>query len=82
VAARRRRRDRYRLAFVPSKFRIGEEPDPFVFEIDLSAVPWQLQDVTADLEATGQAARGAAEAERHATRERAVARSWPSWRDA
>jgi hypothetical protein len=72
-AARRRRRDRYRLAFIPSKFRIGEEPDPFVLEIDLSAEPWQLRDVTADVEAAGQAAQAAEAAERQETRERAVA---------
>jgi hypothetical protein len=65
-AVRRRRRDRYRLAFVPSKYRIGEEPDPFVLELDLAAEPWQLRDVTVDLEAAGQAAVAAAAEERAA----------------
>src|SRR4029453_18018378 len=55
-AARRRRRDRYRLAFIPSKFRIGEEPDPFVLEIDLSTVPREARDVAAHPWARGQAA--------------------------
>jgi Bifunctional DNA primase/polymerase, N-terminal/AAA domain/Primase C terminal 1 (PriCT-1) len=62
-AARRHRRVRYRLAFVASKFRIGEEPDPFVLEVDLASEPWQLREVTADIEQVGQAAC-ASEAER------------------
>ena len=72
-AGRRRRRDTYRLAFIPTKYRIGEEPDPFVFELDLTAEPWTLRDVTADLEAAGQAARAAKDAERQGTREKAAA---------
>src|SRR5262249_43520382 len=32
-ASRRKRRDSYRLALVPSKFRVGEEPEPFAFEV-------------------------------------------------
>ena len=48
-AARRKRRDRYRLALIFSKFRVGEEPDPFVLELDLSQEPWQLRDVTAEI---------------------------------
>jgi hypothetical protein len=55
-AARRQRRDRYRLAFVPSKFRIGEEPAPFIYELNLSSEPWSLRDVTAEVVAAGQAA--------------------------
>jgi hypothetical protein len=65
-AARRRRRETYRLAFVPTKFRLGEAPDPYIVELDLRASPWQYRDVTAEVEADGQAARAAAEAERHA----------------
>ncbi|MDA2934407.1 helicase RepA family protein, partial [Acidobacteria bacterium AH-259-D05] len=45
-ASRRKKRDRYKLAFVPSKFRVGEEPEPFLLEVDLSGTPWGLQDVT------------------------------------
>jgi putative DNA primase/helicase len=74
-AVRRRRRDRYRLAFIPSKFRVGEEPDPFILEIDLSGEPWDLRDVTADLEAAGRAAvetRAADQAERRTTAELAL----------
>jgi hypothetical protein len=64
-ASRRKKRDRYRLALVPSKYRVGEEPDPLALEIDLSAEPWQLRDVTADLMEMGEASqREAAEAAR------------------
>ncbi|MBI3988180.1 MAG: bifunctional DNA primase/polymerase [candidate division NC10 bacterium] len=63
-ATRRKRRSRYRLAFVPSKFRVGEEPDPFILEIDLSAEPWTLRDVTAEVIQAGEAARAQAEQER------------------
>jgi hypothetical protein len=52
-AARRRRRDSYRLAFIPSKFRIGEEPEPFILEIDLSTEPWRIRDVTAEVVEAG-----------------------------
>jgi hypothetical protein len=72
-AVRRKRRDRYRLAFVCSKYRLGEEPEPFLLEIDLGAEPWTLRDVTADLEAAEQAARTAAEAACLATETRGVA---------
>jgi hypothetical protein len=65
-AGRRKRRDHYRLAFIPSKFRVGEEPEPFVFELDLSSEPWQLREVTADLDAAAQAAEEAARQARDA----------------
>lgn len=56
-ASRRKRRDSYRLAFVPSKFRIGEEPDPFVLEIRLAPEPWAVVDVTAGIITTGDTNR-------------------------
>ena len=56
-AARRKRRDTYRLAFVPTKFRIGEEPDPFVFEIRLNLNPWTFAEVTAEMLAAGEQAQ-------------------------
>ncbi len=63
-ASRRKRRDTYRLAFVPTKFRLGEEPDPFVLEIDLTSEPWSLRDVTQKIAETGTAVRAQAEEER------------------
>jgi hypothetical protein len=47
-AKRRRRRNQYRLALVPSKFRIGEEPNPWAIEITLDDDDntWMLRDVT------------------------------------
>jgi hypothetical protein len=62
-ATRRQKRDRYVLAFVPSKFRVGIEPDPFALEINLSTQPWQLDEVTATLDQAGEAARARASTE-------------------
>jgi hypothetical protein len=65
-ASRRKRRDVYRLAFVPTKFRLGEEPEPFVLEVDHRTEPWTLRDVTADLVEAGHAALTARINEREA----------------
>jgi hypothetical protein len=62
-ATRRKQRDRYVLAFVPSKFRVGVEPEPFAFEINLGAEPWSYREVTAEFDAAGEAARARAAAE-------------------
>jgi hypothetical protein len=70
-AGRRKHRDRYRLAFVSSKFRLGEEPDPFALELDFTTEPWSLRDVTADLVAAGEVA--ADEAKEQAATLRAAA---------
>jgi hypothetical protein len=60
-ATRRKQRDRYRLAFVSSKFRLGEEPAPFVLELRLPKDgPWTLHDVTQALLGEGEAAAIAA----------------------
>lgn len=66
-ASRRQRRDTYRLAFVPTKFRIGEEPEPFIVEIDLRAEPWVCCDVTEEVDRAGVEARAKLEADRRAT---------------
>lgn len=55
-ASRRNRRDRYRLAFVASKFRVGEEPEPFVLEVNLSQEPWTVSDVTGEVDRAGKEA--------------------------
>jgi hypothetical protein len=65
-ATRRKRRDVYRLAFIPTKFRLGEEPEPFVLEIDHRAEPWTLQEVTAALVEAGHQALTTAISEREA----------------
>jgi diacylglycerol kinase family enzyme len=69
-ASRRKRRERYRLAFIASKLRIGQEPEPFILEIDLTAEPWQLREVAAEVEAAVVAAREV-EANAGAAREKA-----------
>ena len=55
--ARRKQRDKYRLAFVASKFRIGQEPEPFIVEIDTTTSPWSIEDVTDDVDKEGAAYR-------------------------
>jgi hypothetical protein len=72
-ASRRKRRDTYRLAFIASKYRIGEEPDPFIWEITMpdTGEPWTARDVTADVVKAGEDARTAADTERRATVDRA-----------
>jgi hypothetical protein len=54
-AARRKNRTDYRLAFVPSKFRLGIQPDPFCLQLDLpKGELWTLTDVTSDLIEAGE----------------------------
>jgi 5S rRNA maturation endonuclease (ribonuclease M5) len=53
-AARRKKRTTYRLAFIPSKFRLGQEPEPFCLELRLPKdEPWTLVDVTERLAKAG-----------------------------
>jgi hypothetical protein len=70
-ASRRKRRPFYRLAFIASKFRLGEEPDPFVLEVDHRPEPWTLRDVTDEIVEAGQAALQNAASERDAATARA-----------
>jgi hypothetical protein len=54
-AARRKKRTTYRLAFIPSKFRLGQEPEPFCLELRLpKEEPWTLVDVTEELIKAGE----------------------------
>jgi len=56
-AARRKGRIDYRLAFIPSKFRLGPEPEPFCLEIRLPKdEPWTLTDLTAEVLKAGEEA--------------------------
>ena len=52
-ASRRRGQTALRLAFVPSKFRMGIEPEPFCLEMDMARAPWTLADVTDAIERAG-----------------------------
>ncbi len=71
-ASRRKRRDQYRLAFIASKFRIGEEPLPFALEIDLAGEQWTFRDVTSELIQAGEQNREQADQEGQAQREQAA----------
>ncbi len=72
-ASRRQRRDVYRLAFVPTKFRIGEEPEPFIIEIDLRTEPWTARDATDEVDQAGVQARAQRDADRQAMEAKAEA---------
>jgi hypothetical protein len=57
-AARRKGRTDFRLAFIPSKYRIGPWPDPFCLEIRLpEGARWSLEDVTDKLLQSGEEAK-------------------------
>jgi len=56
-ASRRKGQRVFRLAFIASKFRVGEEPEPFILEIDLTRNPWFVSDVTDLVDQSGQEAR-------------------------
>jgi hypothetical protein len=74
-ATRRTARDRperIRVAFVASKFRDDDEPAPFVLEVDFTAEPWAVRDVTLELIAVGDAARATELAQVEASREGAA----------
>jgi hypothetical protein len=66
-STRRKRLSKYRLAFIATKFRIGEEPEPFIMEIDLTTEPWTVRDVTDDVDLEGAAARARTAEERAAS---------------
>jgi Bifunctional DNA primase/polymerase, N-terminal/Primase C terminal 2 (PriCT-2)/AAA domain len=55
--ARRRGKTSYRLAFFVEKFRIGQQPDPFVVELSLTGERWTLTDATATVEHEVEAAK-------------------------
>jgi type II secretory pathway pseudopilin PulG len=71
-SSRRKGQVKFRLAFIPTKFRIGEEPDPFAIEIDTTMHPWTLQDVSNEVDREGKAARERQAEERAAAIEAAT----------
>jgi hypothetical protein len=56
-SSRRKGQVKFRLAFIPTKFRIGEEPEPFAMEIDTTTNPWTMADVTNCIDQEGAAER-------------------------
>jgi hypothetical protein len=69
-ASRQHQQALLRLAFVPSKFRLEMELDPFILELDMRSHPWTLRDVTARLV---DEAQQAAKARAAATRDTMIA---------
>lgn len=66
------RPERIRLAFIASKFRDDDDPAPFVLELDFTAEPWALRDVTAELVAAGDQSQAAGQAQATQAREKAA----------
>jgi hypothetical protein len=56
-SSRRKGQAKFRLAFIPTKFRIGEEPEPFAIEIDTTMQPWTISCVTDSIDQEGAAER-------------------------
>ena len=57
-SSRRKKQVKLRLAFIPTKFRVGEEPEPFIIELNLADEPWTVRNVTDDVDLEGKAERG------------------------
>jgi hypothetical protein len=55
------------IAFIPSKYRLGIEPEPFVLAIDTTQDPWTLDDITEDITRAGEEAAEAAHQQARAT---------------
>ena len=55
-ASRRKGQQVLRIAFVPSKFRLGMDPEPFCLEIDTRQEPWTLIDCTEHIATAGERA--------------------------
>jgi bifunctional DNA primase/polymerase-like protein/AAA domain-containing protein len=73
-ATRRKGRSDYRLAFIPSKFRLAQEPEPFCLQINLPPdKAWTLTDVTNELVQSGDQAKEQAAKEKEARLENAAA---------
>jgi hypothetical protein len=56
-SSRRKQLTKLRLAFVASKFRLGQEPEAFIVEIDFAVEPWTVRDVTDEVDRQGAEAR-------------------------
>jgi hypothetical protein len=52
-AARRHAQPTMQIAFIPSKFRLAMEPEPFVLDIDMRGADWTLVDITQEIAAAG-----------------------------
>ena len=64
-ASRRKGQAVMQIAFIPSKFRLGAEPEPFALEIDTRQEPWALADITDQIATAGErAAQDARQQER------------------
>jgi len=61
-ATRRKGQAVLQIAFIPSKFRGGMDPEPFVLAIDTTQDPWTLDDITEEIATAG--ARAAEETAR------------------
>jgi 5S rRNA maturation endonuclease (ribonuclease M5) len=71
-SSRRKLRESFRLALVYTKFRLGEEPAPTIWEMNTSSEPWQLRDITDEVDREGAVANEARKNELQDARRNAV----------
>lgn len=71
-SARRKGRSDFRVALVATKFRDGEEPSPRILEARLGDIPYIVADVTASVDATGEAERMRLTNEKQARHDRGI----------
>ena len=71
-ATRRKGRSVFRLAFVPTKFRLGKEPEALILELNLTDEPWSLSNVTDEVDRAGAEARAELERRQKEVISRAV----------
>jgi hypothetical protein len=73
-ATRRKDKERLRLGFVASKYKIdGPEPSPFAAEIDFTTSPYSIRDITDEIDAEGAATREQRAREKAESIEKSVA---------
>jgi hypothetical protein len=70
-ASRRKGQAVMHIAFIPSKFRLGAEPEPFALEIDTRQEPWTLADMTNTIATAGDRAAQEAHQQERAKLEQA-----------
>jgi hypothetical protein len=71
-SSRRKLRGKFHLAFICTKFRLGEEPAPFILEVDTATDPWRLRDVTGTVDQKGAEARELRKKEKAETQRKAI----------
>jgi hypothetical protein len=69
---RRKQREKFRLAYIITKCRVGPEPSPFIVEVNVGTEPWSCTDVTDEVDREGAETRRRLAAEKAARLEAAA----------